>query len=137
MKLTFLILMGRAAFGGAAAGQGSEFAAGRAYYAEAEFRRAAAQFQLALKANPDDAEVCYWTGMSYQRLADIATPFGGRYNAKARDYLTKAMNLAPNRREYRGALFDFLLDSAGFSRTAQRQAAGILLTMAESDPDYS
>jgi len=74
--------------------------------------------------------------MSYQRLADIAMPFGGKSNASAREYLTKATRLAPGRPEYRDALFNFLLDTAHCSRTALRDAAGILSTMAESDASY-
>ncbi len=132
MKPALLFLTVFAAFG-----QDSEVAAGRAYYAEGDFRKAAASFQLALKANSDDAEAWYWMGMSYQRLADIATPFGGRDFSKARGCLAKAMELAPGRPDYRDALFDLLLDSADSSRTALRDAAGILLTMPESDPDLS
>src|SRR5437867_3679266 len=101
MRLTLLILMALPAFGGEAAVHSSELAAGRAYYSQGEFRKAAAHFQLALDAGEDEAETCYWTGMSYQMLADIATPFGGRQRSKARDYLTRAMKLAPGRREYR------------------------------------
>ncbi|MBZ5619747.1 MAG: tetratricopeptide repeat protein [Acidobacteriia bacterium] len=137
MKLTLRILMLLAGFAGEAAGQGAEFLAGRAYYSEGEFSKAAARFQLALNANPGDAEACYWAGMAYQRLADIATPFGAKDRSKTRAYLTRAMNLAPGRSEYRQALFDVLLDSAYSSRKALRYAADILLTMSESDPDYS
>jgi tetratricopeptide (TPR) repeat protein len=137
MKVNLLILTVLAGFGGRAAGQGPEFAAGRAYYAEGEFKKAAEHFQLALATNPNDAESCYWMGMSYQTLADIATPFGGKYNSKARVFLAKAVELAPGRRDYRRALFDFLLDSAGSSRMARRQAAAILRSVSESDPDYS
>ncbi len=75
--------------------------------------------------------------MSYQMLADIAAPFGGKYNAMARVNLTKAAELAPNRLEYRRELFDFLVDSAGSSRSAWRQAGDILRTVSESDPGYS
>ena len=137
MKPILIVPIVLAGFGGQAAGQASEFAAGRAYYAGGEFGRAAAHFRLALKAHPNDAEACYWTGMSYQRLAAAATPFGGKYNSKARDYLTQATTLAPGRPDFRLALFDFLLDSADSSRTALRHAAGILLSVPESDPDYS
>jgi len=136
MKRNWLILIGLTAFGGHAAVQNSEMAAGRTRYGEGEFRKAAAHFQLALKANPDDSEAYYWTGMSFQRLADIATPFGGKYNSKARDHFEKAMKLAPGRRDYRGALFDFLLESSDSSRTALQRAEAILETVAESDPDY-
>lgn len=125
-----------ATLSGHAAGQGSEFAAGRAYYTEGEFRKAAQQFQLALRTNPDDAETWYWAGMSYERLADIAMPFGAKYNAKAREYLTKAMKLAPSRADYRDDLFEFLLNSADSSRTALPLAAGVLLSVSETDPAY-
>ncbi len=74
--------------------------------------------------------------MSYQTLADIAFPFAGKYASKARICLTKATELAPGRLEYRKELFDFLLDPAGSSRSARRQAAGILQSVLPSDPDY-
>jgi tetratricopeptide (TPR) repeat protein len=124
------------AFAGEAAESRSELATGRAYYTDGKFGKAASSFRMALKANPADAEASYWAGMSYQRLADIATPFGGRSLAKARAYLMRATQLAPERREYRLALFDFLLDSAYLSRTALRDASNMLRTVDESDPDY-
>jgi tetratricopeptide (TPR) repeat protein len=137
MKLNVLILMLLAAFGGRASSQQSEFAIGREYYAEGEFKKAAAHFQLALNTNPNDAESYYWMGMSYQGLADIATPFGGKHNSKARVYLTKAMELAPGRPEYRRELFELLVDSADSSGTALKQAADILQTISECDPEYN
>jgi tetratricopeptide (TPR) repeat protein len=137
MKVTSTILTLLAAFSGPAAGQRSEIETGRGYYTEGEFKKAAAHFQLALRTGKDNAESYYWMGMSYQRLSDIAIPFGGRYNAKARICLTKAVELAPTRPDYRGELFEFLLDPAASSRSALRQAEGILQTTSESDPDYS
>lgn len=137
MKLKLSVLLLFAGLGSAAAGQQSEFAIGRTYYREGQFKNAAAHLQLALAANPDDAEACYWIGMSYQMLADIAAPFDRSYNWKARVYLTKATELAPTRPDYRGELFNFLLDSAGSSRAARRQAEGILRTVPESDPEYT
>jgi tetratricopeptide (TPR) repeat protein len=137
MRIPLTILTLLATFSGPAAGQRSEIATGRAYYTEGEFKKAAEHFQLALKADPSNAEPYYWMGMSYQRLADIALPFGGRYNAKARIFLTRAVELAPARPDYRGELFEFLLDPAASSRGAMRQAAAILQTTSESDPDYS
>src|SRR5579862_884576 len=136
MKLTLLIPLLVTSFVARAAGPVTEFAAGRADYVEGKFRKAADHFQLALLANPEDAETCYWTGMLYQKLADIAMPFGRKNNARAREYLTKAMKLAPDRPEYREALFDFLLDSADSSRTALPAAAAILLSISETDPGY-
>src|SRR6266436_3108249 len=137
MKFYFFLLIFLAALSCEAASQASEFATGRAYYTEGEFKKAAAHFQLALKVNPDDAESYYWMGMSYQVLADIAFPFAGRYNSKARICLTKAMELAPTRSDYRRELFDFLVDSVGSSRTALRQAADLMRTVPEPDHDYN
>ena len=82
MKLNLSVLILLAALGGEAAGQESEFATGRAYYTEGEFKKAAAHFQLALKANPNDAESYYWMGMSYQVLADIAFAVRGQVQLK-------------------------------------------------------
>jgi tetratricopeptide (TPR) repeat protein len=122
MKLYLAILILLSVRGSEAASQGSEFATGRAYYTEGDFKKAAAHFQRALKVNPNDAESYYWMGMSYQVLGDIAFPFAGRYTSKACVYLTRATVLAPSRLDYRRELFDFLLDSAGSSRAALRQA---------------
>jgi tetratricopeptide (TPR) repeat protein len=126
-----------AIFCGQGAAQQSELAAGRTYYAEGDFKRAAAHFQLALKTSPNDAESSYWMGMSYQGMATVAAPFDGRFNSRAREYLTRATELAPARQDYRRELFDFLLDSASSSRTALRRAGDLLLTIPEGDPEYS
>lgn len=138
LKLSAILLTSllTAALGIAAPGQQSEFAIGRACYMEGEFKKAAAHFQMALRTSSHDAEAYYWIGMSYQMLADIAAPFGGRHSAVARVNLTKAVELAPNRLDYRRELFDFLVDS-GSSRSAWRQAGDILRAVPESDPDYA
>ena len=137
MKFNLSVLILLAALGGEAAAQGSEFATGRAYYTEGEFKKAVAHFQLALKVNPNDAESYYWMGMSYRVLADIAFPFAGKYTSKATICLTRATDLAPGRLDYRRELFDFLVDSFGSSRAAGRRAADLLRTVPESDPDYN
>ena len=136
MKLNLAVVILLAVLGNEAVAQESKFATGRAYYKEVEFKKAVAHFQLALKVNPNDAESHYWIGMSYQVLADIAFPFAGRYTSKARVYLTRATELAPGRLDYRRELFDFLLDSAGSSRAAARQAEDLLRMVPESDPEY-
>jgi hypothetical protein len=118
-----------------AAAQNREFAIGMQYYEDAEFGRAAAQFVLPCNAD-GSAEACYWAGISYERLADTRVPFGCRAAAKAHIFLTKAASLAPHRPAYRDALFDFLLDNADCSRTALREAQGILSGIAGSDADY-
>src|SRR5258706_1119538 len=134
LKLSSMILL--AALGASAASLRSECATGRACYIEGEFKKAVTHFQLALKANPADADSYYWIGMSYQGLADIAYPFAGTYASEARLNLTRATELAPGRLDYRRELFEFLLNSGGSSRSALRQAAGILRPVAPNDPDY-
>ena len=119
-----------------AAERNRAFEAGRDYYMLADFKKAAAFFQVFCNTK-DDAEACYWTGMSYERQADVSTPFGCKSDAKAHEYFSKAMKLAPGLPAYRDALFDFLLDTGDCSRKALREAAGMLSAMPESDPDYS
>jgi len=128
MKYVSILLV---IFAAHAVGQQSELAAGRASYQSGEFKQAVAHFQLALHADPRSAESNYWLGRSYETLADIATPFGRKYRFLARTHLTRAVELAPGRSEYRSELFEFLLDSG-----RQHQARDILLRSAESDPDY-
>lgn len=135
MNLRLLLGITIAALTGASAAQHAEFAAGQRYYEEAEFGKAAAQFQALCKAEPD-AEACYWAGLSYERLADTRVPYGCRTAAKAQPFFDKAMALAPDRRLYRDALFNFLLNNADCSRTSLWEAAGVLATLPRSDPDY-
>jgi tetratricopeptide (TPR) repeat protein len=136
MKLTGYIPILLAVFGASCMAQPSELAAGKASYRDGEFQQAVTHLQRAIRSDPQDAACHYWIGRSYETLADIAAPFGAKYRTLARASLTKAMELAPDRPEYRRELFDFLLDSVNFSRGEQQQAAGILLGSAESDPEY-
>jgi hypothetical protein len=135
MKMLFSILAGFAVLSAQAAEQNREFDSGRDYYAKADFKKAASVFQAACNTS-NDAEACFWTGVSYERLADVRMPFGCRTDAKARQYLSKALNLAPHRREYRNTLFDFLLNASDCLRTGLREAGEMLSAMPESDPDY-
>lgn len=135
VRLLLLVLF--AGLGCEAAEQQSEYLAGRASYVAGDFKQAARHFQRAVEADPYDAESYYRAGMTYEVLADIATPFGARYNAKARRSLTKAVQLAPDRQDYRRSLFDFLLDSANSSRTALRQANSIMAALPESDDEFN
>jgi hypothetical protein len=127
MKPILLILVSLTTSGAWAASAGFELAVGRAYYTDGEFRKAANYFSRM----PDNPEACYWAGLSYERLADLATPFGGRKLSKARMYLARAARLAPGSKEYRQALFDVLLDSS-----ALREAAALVRTIPESDAEY-
>jgi tetratricopeptide (TPR) repeat protein len=134
VKLLFLMLL--TGLSAESASPLPEFATGRACYGDGEFKKALMHFQLALRADPSDADSYYWIGRSYQRLADIAFPYTARYTSRARAYLTRATELAPGRLDYRRELFNLLLDSASSSRGALRQAADILQTASPNDPDY-
>jgi len=135
MKLTVSILIAFAGLHAQTASRSREFATGRDYYAATDFKKAAAYFQVRCESD-GDAEACYWTGLSYERQADVSFPFGCRIDTKAHRYFANAMDLAPGRTLYRDAFFDFLLSTADCSRTALREAAGILSAVPESDPDY-
>jgi len=137
MKPTMRAILLTAVLSAAAAGQQSDLAIGRAYYNGGDFKKAASHFQMAIRTGTDGAAAYYWLGMSYQMLADITAPLGRKYKVMARVNLTKAAELAPNRLDYRAELFDFLVDSAGSSRSVRRQAADILSTVPESDPQYA
>jgi tetratricopeptide (TPR) repeat protein len=135
-KLFFAIAVVLPALAAQAADLRSQLAIGRLHYQNGDFKKAAEHFELALKMDGNNAEIQYWAGMSYQRLGDIATPFGGKYNAKALACLTKAVDLAPLHADYRGELFDFLLDSAWSSPRRLRLAAAMLRNTSELDPEY-
>jgi hypothetical protein len=135
MKLFFFIVVGLSVLSAQAAEQNREFDSGRDYYASADFKKAASLFKIACDTN-NDAEACYWTGLSYERLADVRMPFGCGTDVKARQYFSKALSLAPDRREYRNALFDFLLNASDCLRTGLREAGEMLSAVPEADPDY-
>jgi tetratricopeptide (TPR) repeat protein len=136
MKTILAILILCAVLRGQAADQRGEFETGRACYQEGDFKKAVVHFRLALKADPHDPKLNYWTGRAYQGLGDVATPFSGRYNSKALLYLARAVDLAPGLPDYRRELFDFLLDSARSSPGALQMAADVLHRTPEFDAEY-
>ena len=135
MKRLLFLAVAITSLHAAAAERSGEFAAGTRYYEAAEFGKAATRFRLLCNAEPN-AEACYWAGLSYERLADTRAPYGCRTAAKAQPFFDKAMVLSGGRPLYRDALFEFLLNNAECSRASLWEAAGILATVPESDPDY-
>ena len=135
MRVRLGIVIALTALCAPAAERDPAFVSARDHYTNADFRRAAAGFQFLCNINKH-AEACYWAGLSYERLADIAMPFGCRIEAKARGYYSQAVKLEPRLPVYRDALFDFLLNTADCSRTALRDAAAMLSAVRESDPDF-
>ena len=136
MNLKLIVLALLVSLNATSAAPRSELEIGMAHYQAGEFKQAVAHFQFALKANPHDAESYYWIGLSYQGLADLAVPFSSRHSAHARLNLEMAAQLAPERRDYRRALFNLLLESAVSSRECLRQASALLDGIPHSDLDY-
>jgi tetratricopeptide (TPR) repeat protein len=109
---------------------------GKNYYFAGEFKKAIAQFELAAEKDPNDGEPYLWLGKSYALLADTKAPIlSTRTRLKARRYLAKAVQLAPDCVECRRELFDFLVDSDN-SRSELRQAKALIENTPESDLDY-
>lgn len=136
MRTNFSILLVLTVLSVQAAEHKAEPATGREYFAATEYGKAANRFKAECNAY-GHADACYWAGLSYERLADVQTPFGCRADAKARRYLSKAIELAPGMAPYRDAMFDLLLNSADCSRSALREAAAMLAATPESDPRYN
>lgn len=134
MKLHFAVLTALTMLNVQAIDQNPKYAKAREYYRSADFSKAAAVFK-ALCASNDDADACYWAGLSYEKLADAATPFGCKIDPKAHNYFVRAIKLSPADPAYREALFSFLLNTADCSRTALRKAAAILSATPQSDPE--
>jgi tetratricopeptide (TPR) repeat protein len=119
-----------------AAGLNDGMEKGKAFYFAAEFKRAISQFELASKTNPGDPEPYFWLGKTYGLSADIQAPLlAARQRLKARMYFAKAVELAPDSREYRRELFDFLLID-DYSPSSLQEAALMLRHTPQSDPDY-
>ena len=85
---------------------------GEALFKESEFKAAARVFQNALATDPDNAQLHFWLGKSYERMAEAASAFFARRNArKAQVHLEAAVRLAPGNREFLRELFDLYVDS--------------------------
>ena len=109
---------------------------GKNYYFAGEFKKAISQFELTIEKNPNDPQPYLWLGKSYALLADTKAPiFSTRARLKARRYLAKAVQLAPDCVECRRELFDFLVDSDN-SRSELREAKALIENTPESDLDY-
>jgi len=77
MKLNLSVLILLSVLGGEAAGQESEFAAGRAYYMEGELKKPWRILNWHSKLTPELCRVLYWMGMAYQVTGGHRFPFAG------------------------------------------------------------
>jgi len=85
---------------------------GEALFRECEFKAAARAIEHALATGPETAQLHFWLGKSYERMAEVASPFFARRNArKAQSHLEAAAQRDPGNREFLKELFDFYVDS--------------------------
>ena len=85
---------------------------GEALFKECEFKAAARVFEHALASEPESPRLHFWLGKSYERMADAASPFFARRNArKAQFHLEGAVRLEPGNREFLRELFELYVDS--------------------------
>jgi len=122
-----------AAVGGAAEGpESSEIAAqwaqdGRFHFFACEFKEAAHAFENSVAVQPDNAELHYWLGKAYSRLAELSGPLSAKKNArKAQRSLERAVKLDPRNEKYLLELFDFYVDSPEYFRGGLERAAALL-----------
>jgi tetratricopeptide (TPR) repeat protein len=100
---------------------------GRALFAVCEFKGATRAFEQALSREPESAQLHYWLGKSYARLAEVSSPLLAPKRArKARGNLEDAVRLDPQNREYLEELFDFYLDSPEWLQGGLKQAAAMV-----------
>jgi tetratricopeptide (TPR) repeat protein len=108
---------------------------GRSRFRDCEFKDAARAFTKALQFRPQDANLHFWLGKSYERMAEVAGPLHAAGNARqARRNLTRAVDLEPRNSEYLRELFDFYLDSPQWFRGGLDQAALLVERIAPDDP---
>ena len=92
-----------------------------------EFKQATRAFENALAEQPDGADLHYWLGKSYARLAEVTGPLFAPKNArKARRSLEQAVKIEPQNDEYLQELFDFYVDSPEWFSGGLERAAALL-----------
>jgi tetratricopeptide (TPR) repeat protein len=112
-----MLLMSAAAGSAASVAANAEAAAqwkgdGQSLFLACEFKRSARVFEKALADQPDSADLHYWLGKSYARLAEVSSPLSAPKNArKARRNLEQAVRIDPRNNEYMQELFEFYVES--------------------------
>jgi len=123
--------VGGAAWGAGSAGIAAQWAEdGRFHFLACEFKEAAHAFENSVAEQPEDAELRYWLGKTYARLAEISGPLSAKKNArKAQRNLEYAVKLDPQNDKYLLELFDFYVDSPEWFGGGLERAAALLERM--------
>jgi tetratricopeptide (TPR) repeat protein len=134
-NLTVLIAVAASAL--SAAALSDPLQEGEAYYFSGDFKKAKSQFELKMKASPNEPEPYLWLGRSYAVMADLKAPvLSTRTRLKARMYLAKAVELSPRCADCRHELLALLLESDD-SISGLPETKILLANTPESDPDYA
>jgi Flp pilus assembly protein TadD len=108
---------------------------GRNRFGHCDFKDAAHAFSKALQNRPQDAELYYWLGKSYARMAEVASPLHAARDArKARVSLERAVELEPRNREYLRELYDLCLNSPEYVSGGLSKAAALIERIEPDDP---
>lgn len=133
MRHWMAVLAMSATLGGAAAGPRSgEIAAqwaedGRFHFLACEFKEAAHAFENSVAEQPGNAELRYWLGKTYARMAEVSGPLSASKNARrAQRHLEQAVKLDPQNQQYLAELFDFYVDSPEWFHGGLERAAALL-----------
>lgn len=136
MRYWISVLALIAAVGGAASGAGSAQVAaqwaedGRFHFLACEFKESAHAFENSVAEQPEDAELRYWLGKAYARLAELSGPLSAKKNArKAQRNLEQAVRLDPRNQKYLLELFDFYVDSPEWFGGGLERATALLERM--------
>ena len=110
-------------FAGAAASPQKD---GEALFNECEFKAAARVFEHALASEPERPQLHFWLGKSYERMAEVSSPFFAcRNGRKAQLHLEAALRRDPANREYLRELFDLYVDFPDWFHGALARARNI------------
>lgn len=109
---------------------------GQALFAKCEFGGAARAFRRALAAQPGDAELQFWLGRSYERVAEISSPLVASKSArKAERSLRQALRIDPKNQKYALALFEMYVDSPEWFDRAPARASELLERITFTTPE--
>ncbi len=111
---------------------------GRALFARCEFSGAVRAFKRAADTQPDNAEVRFWLGRSYERMAETSAPLiAPRHAHKAERSLEQALQLDPTNRKYQLELFGLYVDTPEWFSRAPQRASALLERMSTTPEEYA
>jgi len=109
--------------------------AGRCHYMLGDFKKASADFERAVAAEPLSAVNRLWLGRAYGRRAETSNFITAPgYASKARQNFEEAVRLDPRNLEAASDLFEYYLEAPGFLGGGLEKAAALAQRIKELDP---